>query len=411
VKRAFVALGLVSALSAGLSSQPPAASRRPAGDGLQVFVITIGQGALYFEKYGHNMLWFYDPAAGIDHAFNWGSFDFAAPGFLRRQMIGDPQYRVDVYAGQPTMDAYRDRDRSIVLQRLNLTAAQKRKALEHAMWNAREENRYYRYDYYRDNCSTRVRDVIDLALGGSLKASTSTEHVPLTYRSETTRLLDDLKLIQFGVNVALGRPANRPLSIWESMFIPMRMRDALRKVRVTDSTGVQTPLVADERVVYESTQYAERDDVPRLWPAYLIIGLLIAAELIAAAWLGRRSSAADKAFRFEVALWSLIAGLLGVILLLGWLITQHVFWYQNENLLFLNPLSLFLMVLAPLSIWRPRWLRPAAICAVIVAMLGAVALMLKGLPGLSQQNLALLLLFVPAHFAAAYGLWSSARRQ
>lgn len=366
---------------------------------------------MYFEKYGHNMLWFYDPAAGIDHAFNWGSFNFGEPGFLRRQMIGDPQYRVDVYPGQATMDAYRERDRTIVLQRLNLTAAQKRKALEHALWNAREENRYYRYDYYRDNCSTRVRDVIDLALGGSLKASTSTEHVPFTYRSETTRLLDDLTLIQFGVNVALGRPANRSLSIWESMFIPMRMRDALRKIRVTDSAGVQTALVADERVVYESTQYAERDDIPRLWPGYLIIGLLIAAELFAAGWLGRRSSAADRAFRFEVALWSLITGLFGVILLLAWLITEHVFWYQNENLLLLNPLSLFLMVLAPLSIWRPRWLRPAAICAVIIAMLGAVALMLKGLPGPSQQNVPLLLLFVPAHFAAAYGLWSSARRQ
>jgi hypothetical protein len=411
VKRASAALGLLSALNAGLAAQPPAAGLQPPASSLEVYVITIGQGALYFEKYGHNMLWFHDPAAGIDHAFNWGSFNFEDPGFLRRQMIGDPQYRVDVFPGQATMDAYRTRDRTIVLQRLNLTAAQKRTALEYAMWNAREGNRYYRYDYYRDNCSTRVRDVIDLALGGALKASTSTEHVPLTYRSETTRLLDDMKLIQFGVNVALGRPANRPLSIWESMFIPMRMRDALRNVRVTDSAGVQAPLVADERVVYESTQYSERDDVPRLWLPYVIIGLLIGAELFASAWVGRRSSAADKAFRFEVAVWSLITGVIGVILLLAWLITEHVFWYENENLLLLNPLSLFLMVLAPLSIWRPRWLRPAAICAVIVAMLGAVALMLKGLPGPGQQNLPLLLLFVPPHFAAAYGLWSSARRQ
>src|SRR5688572_9534890 len=90
------------------------------------------------------------------------------------------------------------------------------------------------------------------------------------------------------------------------------------------------------------------------------------------------------------------------------MITEHVFWYRNENLLLLNPLSLFLAVLTPLSLRRTRWLRPAAICAVIVAMLAAVAAMLKGLPN-SQHNVPLILLVLPAHFAIAFGLWTRAR--
>jgi len=94
--------------------------------------------------------------------------------------------------------------------------------------------------------------------------------------------------------------------------------------------------------------------------------------------------------------------------LLGWAITEHAFWRHNENLLLLNPLSLFLMVLAPMSLSRPRWLRPAAICAVIVAMLGAVAVVLKGVPG-AQQNVPMILLLLPANFAIAYGLWTRAR--
>ena len=411
MSRALVALGLLSALGSRLSAQRPAESRAPTAESsLQVFVITIGQGALYFEKYGHNMLWFYDPSAGIDVAYNWGSFDFAQPGFLRRQLIGDPQYSVETSPSPSIFQGYSSRDRTIVVQRLNLTPAQKQKALEYARWNAREENKFYRYDYYLDNCSTRVRDVIDLALGGTLKAATSTTRVPLTYKSETSRLLDDMKAIQFGVNAALGRPADRPLSIWESGFIPMRLRDALRDVRTTDSTGAQVPLVAEERTVYESTSHHERADAPRLWPSYLTVGLLIAAVFFATARAARGSSAVAKAFRFEVAVWAFATGLLGLILLLGWLITEHVFWYRNENLLVFNPLSLFLAVLATLSIWRPRWTGPAAICAVVVAMLAAVAMVSKGLPG-SQDNIALILLTLPVHFAVAFGLWSGQRHE
>jgi hypothetical protein len=103
-----------------------------------------------------------------------------------------------------------------------------------------------------------------------------------------------------------------------------------------------------------------------------------------------------------------VTGLLGAILLLAWMITEHVFWYRNENLLLFNLLSLFLAVLALLSVWRPRWLRPAAICAVIVAVLSATGMILKGLPG-SQENLPLILLVLPVHFAVAYGLWTRTR--
>ncbi|MGH7677008.1 MAG: DUF4105 domain-containing protein [Gemmatimonadaceae bacterium] len=411
MSRALVALGLLWALGSGLWAQNTRTSQSPqptAHSTLQVFVITIGQGALYFEKYGHNMLWFSDPAAGIDVAYNWGSFDFSQPGFLRRQLIGDPQYSVESIPSQSVFQGYRGRDRTIVVQRLNLTPAQKQKALEYARWNAQEENKFYRYDYYLDNCSTRVRDVIDLALGGTLKAATSTTRVPLTYKSETSRLLDDMKAIQFGVNAALGIPADRPLSIWESGFIPMRLRDALRDVRTTDSTGAQVPLVAEERTVYESTRHHERADAPRLWPSYLLVGLLIAAGFFATTRAARGSSTVDKVFRFEVAVWAFATGLLGLILLLGWAITEHVFWYRNENLLLFNPLSLFLSVLVLISIRRARWLRPAAICAVIVAILAAVAMMMKGLPG-SQNNLPLILLVLPVLFASAFGLWSSAR--
>ena len=397
-------LGLL--LVCGLGSAVPAQTSAPRADALKVYLVTIGQGAAYWEKYGHNMLWFYDQAAGVDEAYNWGMFDFAAPDFLQRQLVGDPQYSVQAFPGQLLIDHYRKADRGITLQELNLTPAQAQRALERSRWNARDENKFYRYDYYRDNCSTRVRDMIDYALGGGLQAA-SQDTVDQTYRGETSRLLDELKVTQFGTNVALGRPADRRLTRWEGMFIPMRMRDALRGMQVRDSSGASKPVLLREQVLYESQRHHERAEVPTLWVPYLIIGVLLAVEFLIMGWIGGRAPVAEKVFRFEVAIWGMIAGLLGAIVLGGWMFTEHRFWYDNENLLLLNPLALALAVLAPLSIWKPRFTHAAAIVAVVMALLAAVALMVKGIPG-AQKNIALIALILPSHFVVAFHLWKRA---
>jgi hypothetical protein len=409
-----VCANIATAQSAQRPAQRTEGPAPAAQQGVQVWLITVGQGEQVWEKFGHNALWFVDPVSGLDLAYNWGIFDFAQPGFLRRFLTGDTRYWVESYPAQALIDFYKRSDRSVVLQRLALTPDQTTRALEYARWNAQEANKYYRYDYFRDNCSTRVRDVIDLALNGALKTATSGTRTDRTYRSESLRLVDDMALTQFGINVALGHPADEPLSVWETMFIPMRMRDALREMRiggVTSVAGAPASLVAEERVLYESTQFHEREEPPTLWLPYLVVGLLIAGGLVAGSRAGERSRVADNAFRIEVAVWSFVTGLLGLVLLLAWTSTRHVFWFRNENLLLVSPLALWLVPLSLFSIKFERWARPAAIISVIIAMLGAVALILKGVPGFPQDNLALILLVIAPQFVVAHGLRRRALRE
>ena len=370
--------------------------------------MTIGQGEEVWEKFGHNALWFVDGATGTDEAYNWGIFDFNQPGFLRRFLTGDTKYWVAQYPGQLLIDYYKESDRTVVIQRINFTPAQAERALAYARWNARDENKFYRYDYYRDNCSTRVRDLVDYALGGSLKKGTAGIRGSATYRSESVRLVNDLKLTQFGIYAALGEPADRRLSLWEMMFIPMRMRDVLRGQRVPGAGGAPVPLVAEERVLYQSRNHHERTDVPRLWLPYLLIGLLLGAEFAAVGRVRDRSRWADKAFRIEVAIWAIVTGMLGLVLLLAWTTTRHVFWFRNENLLLLNPLALWLAVLVLLSMRRARFARAAGWLSVIVAGLTVLAVVLKAVPEFTQNNLALILLLLPPHIAIALGLWRAA---
>jgi len=375
---------------------------------LRVFLITVGQGEPVWEKFGHNALWFVDDA-GTDEAYNWGIFDFKQPRFLQRFLTGDTRYWVDQYPGGPLINYYRQADRSVTIQRLNFTPEQAARALAYSRWNALEANRYYRYDYYRDNCSTRVRDVIDLALGGALKRATSGITTRETYRSESVRLVDDLRFTQLGINTALGEPADRPITLWESMFIPMRMRDILRGMRVPAPNGSTMPVVSNESVVYESRAFHERNAPRALWVPYLIVGLLLAFEFAAVGRLQDRGRAVRTIFKIEVVIWSVLVGVLGVVLLLAWTSTRHVFWYRNENLLLLNPLSLWLAVVVALSGRSVRLRSSAVILSAVIAALSLVALALKAIPMFGQHNVAEIALLAPAHVAIAIGLWRGMR--
>ena len=390
---------------AGAQNTPPTTeSPQRTASVPRVYLITVGLGQEVWEKFGHNALWFVDDATGLDEAYNWGVFDFNQPHFLQRFLTGDTKYWVEQYPGRLLIDYYRRSDRTVVVQRLNFTPAQTERALAYSRWNARNENKFYRYDYFRDNCSTRVRDVIDRALGGALKTATSTTRTRYTYKSESVRLTDDLKFTQLGIYTALGEPADRELSLWELMFIPMRMRDVIRAQRVVGANGTSQPLVTQERVLYESRAHHERATAPRLWLAYLVIGLLLGAEFAAVGGVRNRPRLSDRVFRVEVVVWSVLTGLLGLVLLLAWTTTRHVFWYRNENLLVLSPLALWLALVVILSFRRPRYARAAVTTASVIALLAVLALAAKLIPGFTQQNVALIVLVLPAQLAIAAGL-------
>ena len=135
----------------------------------QISVLTFGQGDLVFERFGHNALRIRDALTGSDLAYNWGMFSFEQPNFLGRFLTGDTQYWVEAFPSQWLIENYAREDRESFEQELNLTPEQAERLAIAVADNATEAKKFYRYDYFRDNCSTRVRDMLDSALGGALK--------------------------------------------------------------------------------------------------------------------------------------------------------------------------------------------------------------------------------------------------
>lgn len=397
-----MAAALLVPLPARAKAQPQLepGSGSPAGAELDVFHVVIGQGDLVWEKFGHNALWVHDPVAGTDRVYNYGLFDFASPGYWGRFIKGNWIYQVGQNDIADLLWHYRSADRQIVAQRLNLSPAEKAEVQRFLEWNTRPENREYLYDYFRDNCSTRVRDVLDAVLGGRIGKATRGLATLTTYRWHSERLMADDQVTSTGLLAGLGPAADRPIDAWEEMFLPEKVQERLRTIRLADGS----PLVAEERILNPSLNREEpRSQPPSRLGWYLLLGSALAAILVLTGRKATSSRAARFAFTALSGLWLLFAGTGGIILLALWAFTNHTIAYRNENVLQLSPLALPLVLLVPALAFGARWAaRPAWWLAASIAALSLLGLAAQPLPGLDQVNGGIIALALPINLALAY---------
>jgi hypothetical protein len=364
----------------------------------------MGPGRNIWDRFGHTAIWIADTVAGTGKAYNYGLFDFGQDDFILRLLRGRMWYWMAPFPAEPYIGSYIRDDRSVWVQELDLDREQRLALQEFLDWNALDENRFYGYDYYRDNCSTRVRDALDRIVGGAIRRATDTVATGTTYRSHTRRLLAPAPLAYTGTQLALGAPTDRELSLWEAMFVPMEMQRAIRDVHLSASGGGTRPLVRAEYTLHATSTFAERAAPPTWWPVYLAIGLLIGTAF---ALLPRGDGRArGRGFAMLAGVWCTVIGFVGVIMTGLWALTEHVATYRNENLLQANLLILPLALLAPRLAAGAAWAaRPAELLAAAVALLSAAGLALQALPGFSQSNGEIVALMVPANI----GLWLGVR--
>jgi hypothetical protein len=356
-------------------------------DGAEAWLVTFGPGQIYWERFGHNAIWLREPAAGLDHTFNFGYFDFEQEDFFLRFMRGRMLYFSVAQPAIREFEFYSGDGRSIRAQKLNLSQVQYLRLRDYLLNDIRPENRDYRYDYYLNNCSTRIRDALDLAFDGTLSSSTEAVPASLNFRDQTRRLTQMQFWYYLGLEVGLGLPVDREVTRWDEMFIPMVVADEISALSI-EASETAVPLISVDTMIFAGTLPEPGTEPSSVWHRYLLLGLLVTGL----AWLSGRFMPPVWLAGLCQA-WVLISATIGMVLAVLWLMTDHEVTRPNANLLLFNPL--FLLALIPVS-------RRAGVVVLMAGLVVAYGLLL--FPGY-QYNLDVLALVTPVNLAVATYLY------
>ena len=356
------------------------------GDAPIVELYTMGQGDLMFEKFGHAALCIRFPREPRrTRCYNYGSTDFDSVvplfwGFLRGRSV----FWVSVSSRARMLEHYREADRSIWRQVIELPPAQAAALADALARDSREENRYYDYHHYRDNCSTRLRDHLDRVTGGALSAARREPSRHGTYREISRRGFAADTALLLASDLILGREADRRPDNYEAMFLP----DVLR-AEVEARLGARPELVYTRR----GPPFASDPGLGGRW-LWLALAALLAAPVAASRFLlgGRRERAAIAVAAVPLALVGLVLWALAVVSPL-----PEVRW--NELLLVFMPWDLVLVVAGPER--RRRYARARAAELVLVSLLRAVGLLRQPIWLLVAMPLGVMLLVATSRPAPA----------
>ena len=409
---AFV-VGVGASSLAAQETQPPPppgvsgaldSTRAIRGAHISISLLTYGPGDEVFERFGHVALVVRDSTTGVDIAFNWGMFDFDQPNFLVNFLTGDTKYWMAGFNTQAFNDLYRRQNRRIRQQGLAFTPVEKAALFDFVAWNARDENKFYRYDYYRDNCATRIRDAIDRVLGGALKPELNVPGEGHTWRGETARITATDLPTYAGIEIALGRNADKSLSKWDEVLLPDYLADHLAGFIVHRPDGSRYRLVASDSVIFAADRVPLPTEEPSRVATAALLGLTLAGLIAALA--DARHRIARVLLSVGVALWYLLGGVLGTLLLLAGTVTKHA-PYMGSNLTLLQLHPLMLVATWPVAVALARKVRGRTAMGIsaVLALLSLAGVVLQLIPSLAQSNGVIIAVTVPVHVALAIAMW------
>ena len=300
----------------------------------EISILTIGPGVLLNDAFGHNAFRVNDPQNNLDVTFDYGRFDFEAPNFYLNFARGKLNYSLGTSNYYDFLSFYIKQDRYVKEQTLNLSQDEKQKLFDFLVENYKPENRNYLYEFFFDNCATKIKDVAKIATDNNI-----TFQVPENFKTENFRKLIHNHVNKnswgsLGIDIALGSVIDRKATAEEHMFLPENIHLFFENATLKEK-GV--PLVKQSKVVY-SKKESPAQNYFLFSPLFIlgIIGFLIIIKTYGDLKKLKRSAWLD------VILFS-FTGIVGVLILLLWFATDHTGTHQNYNLLWAFALNLFVL--------------------------------------------------------------------
>ncbi len=317
----------------------------------EISVLTIGPGSSLNDAFGHNAFRIKDSLNHIDVVFNYGIYDFSTPNFYIKFAQGRLNYLIGMNYYKDFYRNYKEENRTIKEQVLNLSQDEKQRLLNFLLNNIKPENRRYLYDFFYDNCATKIRDVLETTTNNKIQFNTPDGFKQQTFRQLIYSNLNKNSWGSFGIDLALGSVIDKKATPYEQMFLPKYIFKFFENATFSNSGK---KLVKQTHILYKKTNTPKTNNfLTSPLMVFGIIGLLILFITFKDYKNKKRSNWLD------VILFC-ITGIIGILILLLWFATDHKGTHQNYNLLWacaLNILVVFQFFKKNIPSWFIRYLK------------------------------------------------------
>lgn len=355
----LIACSLV--ISVGLKAQPATFMNDGVPEdlsGVHFYLITVDVGDAVWDNFGHTALRVFDENNNIDIVFNWGNFSFSGGvvGFSWNFFKGIMNYSLVANSPSYEFAQYRVQERAVWQDRINLTNPQKERLYRRLMWNFEPENIVYEYQYFFDNCTTRVRDYLDEALTGKIRTQFSNE-TSETFRDQVQAHYKSVGLISFSLDVLMNSNIDRNMTEWEDMFLPLRFRERLMEIRSdVAENGEQLMLLSDPQLIMEFPPPTSQSSPYQIVYLLFLLPMLFLALMLKRIPQSYFSTHSRIGFMFAginfrifgliCLLVSVLSGVYGILMLGSWFVSDHIDTHHNINLLLFWPTDILGILVA-----------------------------------------------------------------
>jgi hypothetical protein len=324
----------------------------------QISLLTCDPGDQLYSAFGHSAIRVLDKENNQDIVFNYGTFDFNTPFFYVKFTQRTLDYMLSVSTYERFLYEYNYFNRNVREQVLDLNPEQARQLVQFLQVNYLPENRFYRYDFFYDNCATRIRDVFETILGKNLDWNEEPSPEQKTFRNLIDEYVYPLPWADFGIDLALGAVIDVDAKEREKQFLPDYMEAAFARAQIVGD-GPTRPLVKSNHVVLE---FPERTSQMDFFNPY-VMWWLFAIGTIILTFFGIKKKRLFKGF--DIAFFTVL-GLLGLLIVLLWFFTFHSQTKSNWNILWAFPGHLvlaFALIRESIKPWVKKYLLFALVLA------------------------------------------------
>lgn len=316
-------------------------------DKATVSVITCGPFDELYSTFGHSAFRIKDPVNRIDWVYNYGTFDFDAPNFYLKFAKGDLTYLLSKEKFNRFIYVYNYQKRWVKAQVLDLNNEETQAVFNFLEENAKPENRGYKYDFFYNNCATKIEDVIKQVLQDKVEFSNTHISTKKSHRDLITDYTKNQKWGKFGIDLALGSVIDDKATKNDYKFLPDYIYLAFKHATILRN-GQKIALVKKEQ---QLLNYKNASDSKTLSPyiVFFVISFILC-------WITFKDSKKNKRSKWLDFSIYFITGIVGVVILLLWFATNHTATYKNFNFLWAfapNLIVAFYLLKKEL----PKWLK------------------------------------------------------